>query len=267
MINYIRKNFDRITVWNLLSGLIICLVTFMYKESYIKIETNNIIYILVNVFSNFNLESNDFMEYVMYISNYTLVLYIFGTYIADEFNENSIYIFTRTDNVTRWIHNKIKRMILLINYYFIIEIISVLIFCKLQHFIIYDVKKTLVLLISMYINLIIQTSILVLLSNIISLKYGSLIGYLFTFAFFSFSIVLSYIFKVFKINYYLRFVPFISSITGWYGSFNWILDRNQRSTSFYISDYNFECNLVFNILVLFILIFFISKYAENKEII
>lgn len=267
MINYIRKSLDRITIWHLLSGTIVCLLIFMYKVRFIHTETNDIIYIIINVFSNFNLESNDFIEYVMYISNYIVTLYIFGTYISDEFNKISIYVFTRRHNIQKWIQDKIKRMLLLINYYFIIQIIFILLLSKLCNFTIYNEKNTIILLISIYINLVIQTSILALISNIISLKYNSLIGYLFTFTFFSFSIVLSYVFKICEINYYLKYVPFISSITGWYESFNCILDRRLHNVLFYIDGYNFKYNLIFNIIVLSILILFISKYIENKEII
>lgn len=263
--NYIKK--IKIPYCNLLIAIPICLIILLSKKNFIISESNDIVYALINIWGNINLNSQDFLEYILYIINYAITIYLFGTCISDEFNKNFIYFFTRGSKISKWLLIKIKEIFISINFFFIIQIITILFLCKINNFIIYDIKKTLILLSYIYINLITQTMILALISNILSLKFGNLIGYLFTFVSFSFCILLSYVFKLFQINSYLIYVPFISSITGWYDSLNWILNRQLYTTTFYIPDYNFHVNLFLNIMILLILVLIIYKYIQKKELI
>lgn len=257
--------------WNnlfLLSFLIYLFIS-ISEINVLKSSTLDINNLIVSIFGNLNYNSKDILiNSSNYIFNFLIITYLCCDYIKKDFNKNAIYIFTRTDKKSKWVNNKLLNLIFFICFYYIIQIMFVTLIALFMGFNIYNIYKFIFLIFCILLNLTTTALIISLISNIISFKLNGLLGYTISQCIFSICILSSYTLNLFNISEtYLRFIPFINSITSWYSSFNSFLDRNLTNLTFYIENHIFIFNVLINILVIFILQIIIKKIVKEIDII
>lgn len=258
------RHFDKIFIGGLIGYIFITI----FKINLLKSNSIDIDNLIVYIFGNINIESNNFlMNYSNYIYNYIIVTYICSNYIYINFNKNAIYIFTRTNEKNRWINKNIIEMSFIIAIYFIIQYIAIVILGFMYGFKIIDLGSFSIITICVLSNLLVNSMIISLIANIISFKSNDIIGYSVGISVFSLCILIPYIFNLFKIsNIYYKYIPFINSITSWYESFNEIIDRELSYFNFYLNNHNFIINMIINLFLIFILQFIIKKLINKMDI-
>lgn len=231
----------------------------------IDLDINNI---LLDVFSNINLESNNMMfNYSSYIINYVIISYVYGNYISEDLKKNSIYIFTRTADKNKWVNKKVLDLFFFVSIYVVLEISVSLIVLFASGFRIINIYNFIIVLFSIMLNLIVNFIIVILIANIVSIKFSDIIGYTISLIIFSLSILLTYILNMLMISgEYYRYIPFVNSITSWYSVFNNIVNRNINNISFFMGNHSFIICILIAGVVIFILQVAIRKIINNMDI-
>ncbi|SFU64807.1 hypothetical protein SAMN04487886_108615 [Clostridium sp. DSM 8431] len=238
-----------------LLGSIGCIFIILFKINSMKFYTKDIMYLFLNIFGNLSVEPNNFLiNYSMYLFNFIFILQITSNYIYKDFNKESIYIFTRTDNKNRWINNKFLELVQIIFSYYAIQFFLVFALGKFNEFTIVNIKEFSILLVALIINTISINIILALFCNLLSFKLGELLSFGIGSVLFSLSFIVVFVLNIFKVEEKkYKFIPFVCSITSWNINFNNIIDRNIHDFSFFISNNNFLINLVVQALVIIVM--------------
>lgn len=235
------------------------------KINMLQVDTKDIMYLFVDVFGNINIDSNNFIiEYSMYLYNFIFILQITSNYIYKDFDRESIYIFTRTANKNKWINYKFIEMIEILLIYYGIQFVLVFVLGIMNGFMVVNIKNLIIILLITIINMILSIIILSLFCNLIAFKLGELVSYGLGVFGVSISLITVCIFRIFNINENMyKFIPFISSITSWYGDLNGIINRNIYFFKFFLLNSNLFINIIIQVFII-ILIKKIMKIVVSK---
>ncbi|MBD7913148.1 hypothetical protein [Clostridium cibarium] len=264
-----RKSFLKYWNWMFVIGSIGYIFIVVFKINLLKANSIDLDYIIIDIFGNFDMKSKNFLtNYTNYIYNFIVITYICGNYIYKDFNKNYIYIFTRTNKKSKWINIKIVELFCIIFIYLTFQFILVIglaVICGFRIINLYDFG---IVIACVFLNLVLNLVIINLIANIISFKFKEIVGYTASIAIFSISILTPCILNLLNIseNFY-KYTPFVGSITGWYDSFNKIINRDIYYFSFYLNNHSFLVNIIVNFIVIIILQFIIKKIIENRDII
>lgn len=251
-----------------LLGCICNIFITVFKMNMVRCYTKDIMYLFISVFGNLDIKSNNFIfSYTMYLFNFIFVLQITSNYIHKDFNKESIYIFTRTDNKNRWINYKFFEMIQILLSYYVLQFLTVFALGKLNGFSVINKNSFIIIILAILVNILLSVIIISLLCNLLSFKLGDLLSFSIGAVLFSLSFIAVFILRLFNIqeNVY-KFIPFISSITSWNCNFNNIIDRNIDECSFFIINNNFFINIIVQALFIVLMIKIIKIIINRIDI-
>lgn len=192
----------------------------------------------------------------------SLMISMFIDSLSYELDKNAIYIFTRTNKKSKWLLYKLLNIFVkvsLINFF--LFVIAFLFFWILG-FEIVNFSYFINLILKLLLLVILTQYILIIISNLISIKFDSAYGYIISNLLYIISILNLYFLSFKNINL-IKYIPFTQHVVSIQD--NMCINRSILYFSKFITGYKFSNALIYDILIIIIIILFGIKQINKTE--
>lgn len=241
-------------------------VSRIYTLKNYNFDVNNF---LADMFGNIYMDNVEIiMEYSKYLLNFYLIVYIYCDFIKNDFSKRSVYFFTRTSKRNIWLYKKIIKLTCSICFYYIFQytfIVILSLFCGLK---ILSVTKFAILSAYILLSLVLNTLLLILVTNLLAFALNVISSYVVCMSVFSVALLIPCIFYYLDVSIdRFKYLPFFNSILSWHSSLNNIIDRGILRLNFFIVNYNFGVSSITNLSLIFITIIIFCKVIKKVDVI
>ncbi|KML23302.1 hypothetical protein ABV89_14720 [Priestia aryabhattai] len=194
------------------------------------------------------------------------LIHLFGDYLPKNFHRYSVYIFTRTENRTKWVLNNLKQLFINVCIYYLILFLCVSIVGILKGLRI-DSYSDLIIILYLYILVIVFNYFLLLLTNSLSIFLNSTYSYIITIFLHIFSMLLfgaTYELPNSSI-FFIRLLPSVHSILTWH-NIN-IINHKYSIINDYIDGFYITHSILYILSLSFIIIFIVLHKLKRMDII
>lgn len=192
----------------------------------------------------------------------SIMISMFADSLSYDLDKNAAYIFTRTKKRTKWLLNKLVEILIEITLVDILMFIIAFIFFSFLGYRIINAKEFISITLEILILLILTQYILIIISNIISIKMDTSYGYITSNLIYIISILSSYYISLKKIIL-LKYVPLTQHLITLQD--NGCINRNIRYFSKYIVGYSFSEAVLYDFFILIIIILIGIRQIKKTE--
>ena len=192
----------------------------------------------------------------------SVMISMFADSLSYELDKNAAYFFTRTNKRIKWLLNKLVEILIKITLVDILLFIVAFIFFYFLGYKIIDFKEFICIAWKVLILTILTQYILVILSNLISIKINSSYGYIISNLAYIISI-LNFYYLSSKNKVLFKYIPFTQQLITVQD--NEYIDRSIKYFSKYIVGYSFSEAILYDFIILTIIILIGIKQIRKTE--